>query len=141
MIMDMLIDTLSALGETTQAQGMQPPTASDVRKFENFMAAQSGQDLSVEIVTPASRASFDREAEAIRQRATDFVNNVSANRLEIEAMGKDILKNLDSSDPRSQLVMLNYSSKMMQSSTELTFITNVGQSVEKNTKMLFQSQA
>ncbi len=139
--MDMLIDTLSALGETTQAQGMQPPTASDVRKFENFMAAQSGQDLSVEIVTPASRASFDREAEAIRQRATDFVNNVSANRLEIEAMGKDILKNLDSSDPRSQLVMLNYSSKMMQSSTELTFITNVGQSVEKNTKMLFQSQA
>ncbi len=139
--MDMLIDTLSALGETTQAQGMQPPTASDVRKFENFMAAQSGQDTSVEIVTPASRASFDRGAEAIRQRATDFVNKAADDRREIEAMGKDILKNLDSSDPRSQLVMLNYSSKMMQSSTELTFITNVGQSVEKNTKMLFQSQA
>ena len=139
--MDMLIDTLSALDESTQAQGMQPPTASDVRKFENFMAAQSGQDTSVEIVTPASRASFDRGAEAIRQRATDFVNKAADDRREIEAMGKDILKNLDFSDPRSQLVMLSYSSKMMQSSTELTFITNVGQSVEKNTKMLFQSQA
>jgi hypothetical protein len=141
MIMDMLIDTLSALGESTQAQGMLPPTASDERKFENFMAAQSGQDTSVEIVTPASRASFDRGAEAIRQRATDFVNKAADDRREIEAMGKDILKNLDSSDPRSQLVMLSYSSKMMQSSTELTFITNVGQSVEKNTKMLFQTQA
>ncbi|MCA3168177.1 MAG: hypothetical protein ING22_06470 [Burkholderiales bacterium] len=105
------------------------------------MAAQSGQDTSVEIVTPASRASFDRGAEAIRQRATDFVNKAADDRREIEAMGKDILKNLDSSDPRSQLVMLSYSSKMMQSSTELTFITNVGQSVEKNTKMLFQTQA
>jgi len=141
--MDMLIEKLSRstmdeLGQSTQVT--QPAAVNDVIKFQHFMDAPSSHGYSIEMVTPTAHASLDRAAEVIRQRATDFVNQAASDRREIEAMGKDLLKNLDYSDPQSQVVMLSYSSKMMQSSTELTFMTNVGQSVEKNIKMLFQAQ-
>jgi hypothetical protein len=104
------------------------------------MEAPPSQQFSVEMVPGTQQASLDRAGEAIRIRAQDYINNVSADRKQLDQMSRDMLKNLDFNDPKSQVVMLNFSAAMMRSSTELTFVTGVGQSVEKNTKMLFQAQ-
>jgi len=114
----------------------------DVAKFQHFMEAApiEQQQFSVEMVPGTQQAALDKAGEAIRIRAQEYINNVSADRKQLDQMSRDMLKNLDFNDPKSQLVMLNFSAAMMRSSTELTFITGVGQSVEKNTKMLFQAQ-
>jgi hypothetical protein len=112
----------------------------DVAKFQHFMEAPPSAQFAVEMVPGTQQASLDKAGEAIRIRAQEYINNVSADRKQLDQLSRDMLKNLDFNDPKSQLVMLNFSAAMMRSSTELTFITGVGQSVEKNTKMLFQAQ-
>jgi hypothetical protein len=115
-------------------------SAADVAKFQHFMEVATSEQYSVEQVTPTQQAALDKAGEEIRMRAQEYINNVAADRKELDRMSREMLKNLDFNDPKSQMLMLNFSAAMMRSSTELTFITGVGQSVEKNTKMLFQAQ-
>jgi tRNA C32,U32 (ribose-2'-O)-methylase TrmJ len=133
-------------GLNPQAQAMQPAAANDVQKFQQFMSTPASQDYSIENLTPTAHTGVDRAAESIRQTTSDFVNKISADRREILAMNKDLIskigsENFDGADIRTQVAMLHYTTKMQNSSTELTFMTSVGQSVDKNIKMLFQTQA
>jgi hypothetical protein len=133
-------------GLNPQAQVMQPAAANDVQKFQQFMSTPASQDYSIENLTPTARTGVDRAAESIRQTTSDFVNKISADRREVEAMNKDLIskigsENFDGADIRTQVAMLHYTTKMQNSSTELTFMASVGQSVDKNIKMLFQTQA
>ena len=133
-------------GLNPQAQVMQPPAANDVQKFQQFMSTPASQDYSIENLTPTARTGIDRAAESIRQTTSDFINKISTDRREMIAMNKDLIsklgsENFDGTDMRTQVAILHYTTKMTNSSTELTFITSVGQSVDKNIKMLFQNQA
>jgi hypothetical protein len=110
------------------------------------MSTPASQDYSIENLTPTARTGIDRAAESIRQTTSDFINKISTDRREMIAMNKDLIsklgsENFDGTDMRTQVAILHYTTKMTNSSTELTFITSVGQSVDKNIKMLFQNQA
>lgn len=110
-----------------------------VAQFQHFMGLPPTTVPEV-AVAPPTNVYLDRAAESMRQKAKDFIQDLSAKRDEIEKQNQELLPNLDFNNPSTQIVMLNHSIKVMQSTTQLHLLSSFGGSIEKNTKMLFQNQ-